>query len=47
MVHGLEDVYRVRIGDYRVLYAVDDLAQTVTVVRVKHRREAYRDLESL
>jgi len=34
--------WRFRVGDYRVLYQVDDDTQTVTVVRVKHRREAYR-----
>jgi mRNA interferase RelE/StbE len=34
--------YRVRQGDYRVLYEIDDEAQTVTVVRIGHRREVYR-----
>ena len=36
--------YRIRIGDYRAIYDVDDAAQTVTVLRVKHRREAYKNL---
>jgi mRNA interferase RelE/StbE len=31
-----------RVGVYRILYDVDDGARTVTVYRVKHRREAYR-----
>ena len=36
--------WRVRVGDYRILYQIqiDDDAQTVTIVRVKHRREIYR-----
>ena len=34
--------YRISVGDYRVLYAIDDRAQLVVVYRVKHRREAYR-----
>jgi len=34
--------WRVRMGDYRILYQIDDDAQTVTIVRVKHRREVYR-----
>ena len=34
--------WRIRVGDYRILYQIDDDAQTVTVGRVKHRREAYR-----
>ncbi|HRQ38873.1 MAG TPA: type II toxin-antitoxin system RelE/ParE family toxin [Chloroflexota bacterium] len=35
--------YRIRVGDYRVLYEIDDDANRVTVYRVKHRREVYRD----
>jgi mRNA interferase RelE/StbE len=34
--------YRIRIGDYRVIYQIDDLPKTVTVYRIKHRKEAYR-----
>ena len=34
--------WRIRVGDYRVIYQIDDGAQTVTVVRVKHRRDVYR-----
>jgi mRNA interferase RelE/StbE len=34
--------WRIRVGDYRVLCQIDDLAHTVTIVRVKHRREACR-----
>jgi len=34
--------WRLRVGDYRVLYEVDDEARTVTIVRVKHRRKVYR-----
>jgi mRNA interferase RelE/StbE len=34
--------YRLRIGDYRILYDIDDSEKTVTVYRIKHRREAYR-----
>lgn len=36
------DEWRVRVGDYRVLYEVDDAAETVTVLRIKRRRETYR-----
>lgn len=34
--------YRIRKGDYRVLYTVDDRARLVRVYRVGHRREVYR-----
>jgi mRNA interferase RelE/StbE len=37
-----EDGYRLRIGDYRVLYRVDDKSKEVFIYRVKHRREVYR-----
>ncbi|MBI4337558.1 MAG: type II toxin-antitoxin system RelE/ParE family toxin [Chloroflexi bacterium] len=39
---GSENDWRLRIGDRRVLYEVDDSAQAVRVMRVRHRREAYR-----
>ena len=39
---GALEGWRIRVGDYRVLYQIDDEGQTVTVVRVKHRREVYR-----
>ncbi|MEO8082786.1 MAG: type II toxin-antitoxin system RelE/ParE family toxin [Ardenticatenales bacterium] len=37
---GLEK-YRVRQGDYRVLYAVDDTQSVVTIVKIGHRRDVY------
>jgi len=36
------DKYRIRQGDYRVLFGIDDAAVTVTVVKIGHRREVYR-----
>lgn len=40
-LHGT-DAYRIRVGDYRVLYTIDDGTQTVTVASVGHRRDIYR-----
>ena len=37
-----EDGYRVRVGDYRVLYVIGDKAKLVTIAHVRHRRDAYR-----
>ena len=37
-------VLRLRVGDYRVVYHVDDGKVMVTVVRVAHRRAVYRNL---
>jgi mRNA interferase RelE/StbE len=39
---GYSDRYRVRQGDYRVVYSIDDAARVVLVVKVGHRREVYR-----
>lgn len=36
------DDYRIRIGDYRIVYAVDDDERVVIVARIAHRREVYR-----
>ncbi len=38
---GEKTAWRIRVGDYRVIYDVFDEALTVTVVRAAHRREAY------
>lgn len=37
-----DDKYRIRQGDYRILYEIIDHELIVTVVRVGHRREVYR-----
>lgn len=34
--------YRVRVGDYRVLFTIDDVSKLISIYRIKHRREAYR-----
>ncbi len=34
--------WRVRQGDYRIIYEIDDKQTTVTVLRIKHRRDVYR-----
>ena len=36
------DLYRIRQGNYRVLYSVEDLALIVLVIKIGHRREVYR-----
>ncbi len=37
-----ENSYRLRVGEYRVLYQVDDEARLVTIFKVGHRKEVYR-----
>jgi mRNA interferase RelE/StbE len=41
----LEDtLFRVRIGDYRIIYQIVSDTITVVIIRVRHRREVYRSL---
>jgi mRNA interferase RelE/StbE len=37
-----KDKYRIRSGDSRVVYAVQDVVLVVTIVKVGHRRDVYR-----
>jgi mRNA interferase RelE/StbE len=41
-VQGEEDVWWIRVGDYRMLYEVKDAARIIDIVAVRHRRDAYR-----
>jgi mRNA interferase RelE/StbE len=41
---GAEELYRLRVGDYRVVYGVDASAHTIMIHRVRHRREVYQNL---
>jgi len=41
---GTERFYRIRVSDYRIVYEVDTHAEQVTILYVRHRREAYRVL---
>jgi mRNA interferase RelE/StbE len=34
--------WRIKTGDYRILYTVDKTQKVIKVYRIKHRREAYR-----
>ena len=37
-----EPLWRIRVGDYKIIYAIDDGARTVDVGRVRHRSKAYK-----
>ena len=41
-IAGSKKDWRIRIGDYRMIYEIDDHARTVKVMRVRPRREVYR-----
>lgn len=39
---GSRSDWRIRIGEYRIVYEIDDTSKTVTILGVDHRRAAYR-----
>ncbi|MCD4823547.1 MAG: type II toxin-antitoxin system RelE/ParE family toxin [Phycisphaerae bacterium] len=41
---GTEDAYRVRVGDYRIVYQIVDAAVVVYIIRIGHRKDIYRKL---
>jgi mRNA interferase RelE/StbE len=41
---GARDAYRVRVGDYRIVYEVVDRVLVLYVIRIGHRKEVYRKL---
>ena len=41
-IFGLKSDWRIRIGDYRIIYEIDKKTKTVKVMRIRHRREVYR-----
>jgi mRNA interferase RelE/StbE len=38
---GGDNEWRIRVGDYRIIYVIDDAARTVDVTRIAHRRDVY------
>ncbi len=41
-LQGVESSFRLRVGDFRVIYQVDTAGKSVTIFHVRHRKEAYR-----
>ena len=40
-LRGYKDLWRIRVGDYRIVYLVDDDRKMVSVTRVAHRRDVH------
>lgn len=40
-LRGADDLWRVRVGDYRVIYAIDDAAGVIEIRVIRHRKDAY------
>ena len=43
-LRGYENLYRLRVGDWRLIYAIEDDELVVLVIEISPRGEAYRDL---
>ncbi|MGP0069515.1 MAG: type II toxin-antitoxin system RelE family toxin [Isosphaeraceae bacterium] len=43
-LEGEDETYRIRVGDYRILYQVRDEVLLILVVRIAHRKDVYRNL---
>jgi len=39
---GTADLWRIRVGDYRVIYRIDDERRVIDIAHVRHRKEVYR-----
>jgi mRNA interferase RelE/StbE len=41
---GLDELYRVRVGNYRIVYTIEDQKLLVLIVRIAHRKDVYKRL---
>ena len=43
-IHGdiFKKLFRIRIGDYRLIYSIEDEIITISIIRIKHRKEVYK-----
>ena len=44
-LRGSTGRFRIRQGDYRIVYTIDDQKKTVSVFLVRHRKDVYRDFD--
>ena len=41
------DYWRIRVGEYRIVYQIEDDARRIVILLIRHRRDAYRNLQRL
>ena len=41
---GYTNLYRIRIGSYRIIYEIEDSVKTVRILAVKHRKDVYKSI---
>ncbi len=37
-----EELYRIKVGDYRIIYTINDLILIIEIIKIGHRKEVYR-----
>ena len=42
-LQGDDNLYRIRVGDYRIVYEIKNNVLLLTVIEIKHRSEVYKD----
>jgi mRNA interferase RelE/StbE len=43
-IRGYDDVFRIRVGPYRILYRIEGRRLLIIILKIGHRREIYRSL---
>ena len=41
-IEGADDLWRLRIGDWRVIYRISDREKLIDIIAIRHRNDAYR-----
>jgi mRNA interferase RelE/StbE len=41
-LHGHSNLWRIRVGEYRIIYSIDDADRIIDISVIRHRNEAYR-----
>jgi mRNA interferase RelE/StbE len=42
-LQGEDQLYRVRVGDYRIVYTIDDHDKIIKITRIRHRQDIYKE----
>ncbi len=46
-IKGSKDLYRLRVGDYRIVYRIDDRRKSACLILARHRSKVYQSLKNL
>lgn len=41
-IEGTDDLWRLRVGDWRIIYRISDREKLVDIIAIRHRKDAYR-----